>query len=112
MYITYQKYRFLGYDRVPEEEFGKYCAEACAAVDFFTSGKISGDSLDDKNSRGLCEIIDLIKTRRDEYKGNLTAFSNEGYSESYRYVGTAELYAEIYSVMTVRFDKTLLSRGV
>lgn len=110
MYITYKKYSSLGYERVPEEEFAKFCAEACAAVDFFTFGKLS--DVDEKTLRGICEIIDLIKTRRDEDKGSLSGFSNEGYSESYNNAGKSDMYAEIYALMTVWFDRNLLSRGI
>jgi hypothetical protein len=107
-------YEALGYDAVPPEAFARYEARAAAIVNLETFGRVTEFCLTPQNSRGICEVIDLLYQDEtpDAAPRVLAGFSITGYSESYAAPETAPVTERILAVVRIFFTDEQLYRGV
>ncbi len=119
MLITYGDYTGLGYNVIPETAFPRYEALARKAVDKFCFQRVTAESIQEDNKRGMCELAELYyfdkNPQEDDANKVVASFSNNGYSESYASKGTAPaktLETKVYEVIGLFFTAEQLYRGV
>ena len=118
MYVTYGDYKKLGYSSVPKEQFARYSvmaektAKKFAAGHKFASRSSGGANISIENKRGLCEIIDLYYSEKNQTNKSVAGFSNENYREQYFQSEQISLSRQIWDILSVYFTKEQLYRGV
>lgn len=106
MYVTFEEYTNLGFNKVPEEKFKIYYEEAAAYVDKLTLNRLNCPyaELSERNKIGICKIIDFfyleglkqesLESEALENGGKyLSGYHNQSYSESYKILSADEVKA-------------------
>lgn len=113
LYITWEYYSSL-YDTVPETDFDRLNAKACAKLDVYTHMRVrnfmAGYDADAASpfqelvhtqiQNTVCEIINLVSVQDAAGMGSgIASVSNDGYSESYKITTQAEKDAEVIALI-------------
>lgn len=104
MYLSYENYLCCGGEDIGEKAYNRYAFAAEKEIDFITQCRIKADIAVYKDVRKLpycddlkylvCELIPLISSSSVKDKA-VTSVSNEGYSESYQVLSSAEIKSMI-----------------
>lgn len=95
MFITYEEYKKYG-GKTDETAFEIYCYEASKKIDASTFGRIK--TVTEPVKRCTARLVDLI-AKADVLNDNVTSWSNDGISKSFKDVSKDEYKEKIQSVI-------------
>ena len=112
MFVTYDEYTELGYKAVSDEDFERYETMAAQTVNLYTQNRVTVDSLDEINKRGVCEIIDLMMESTQTGGRTVSGFSNSRYSESYSAEQSKSVDTRVVDAISLYFTTDQTWRGI
>ena len=112
MFVTYDEYTALGYKAVSKADFDRYEAMAAQSVKLYTQDRVTAESLDETNKRGVCEIIDLMQESTQTGGRTVSGFSNSRYSESYSAEQSKSVDTRVVDAISLYFTTDQTWRGI